>query len=108
MGYEASMGWDAANGIVIRWGGHNQGGGGEQNSETWHYDPIGNTWALSETNTSPPGNCCCRDNVFDPVHGRFLRFPACPPGQEGLISSPVWSYREWRKYYVPFVGEWHQ
>jgi len=29
-------------------------------------------------------------------------------GQEGLISSPVWSYREWRKMYVPFVGEWHQ
>jgi len=86
MGYEASMGWDAANGIVIRWGGHNQGGGGEQNFETWHYDPIRNTWMLSETSTSPPGNCCCRDNVFDPVHGRFLRFPA-------FFYSHGWQWR---------------
>ena len=29
-------------------------------------------------------------------------------GQEGLISSPVWSYREWRRFYAPFEGEWHQ
>ena len=86
MGYEASMGWDAAHGIIIRWGGHNQGGGGEQNSETWHYDPIRNTWVLSETNTSPPGNCCCRDNVFDPVHGRFIRFPA-------FFYSHGWQWR---------------
>jgi len=86
MGYEASMGWDAANGVVIRWGGHNQGGGGEQNFETWHYDPIRNTWALAHTNTSPPGNCCCRDNVFDPVHGRFIRFPA-------FFYSHGWQWR---------------
>ena len=29
-------------------------------------------------------------------------------GQEGEPSRPVWSRREWRKYYVPYVGEWHQ
>jgi hypothetical protein len=32
-------------------------------------------------------------------------------GQEGIPSSPVWSYREWHKYYTPFgagVGTWHQ
>jgi hypothetical protein len=32
-------------------------------------------------------------------------------GQEGLPSSPVWSYREWHKYYTPFgagLGTWHQ
>ena len=63
MGYEASWGWDARGGVIVRWGGHNQGGGGEQNFETWLYDPIRNTWALCEPNTSPPGNCCCRDNV---------------------------------------------
>lgn len=107
MGYEASMGWDAANGIVIRWGGHNQGGGGEQNFETWHYDPIRNTWTLSQTNTSPPGNCCCRDNVFDPIHRRFLRFPAFfySHGWQWRRTgytrdSSVWSYdapsRTWR------------
>jgi hypothetical protein len=29
-------------------------------------------------------------------------------GQEGEPSQPVWSRREWRRYYVPYVGEWHQ
>jgi hypothetical protein len=29
-------------------------------------------------------------------------------GQEGFPSSPVWFQREWRQYYAPFVGEWHQ
>jgi hypothetical protein len=29
-------------------------------------------------------------------------------GQEGFPSSPVWFQREWRAFYVPFVGEWHQ
>jgi len=29
-------------------------------------------------------------------------------GQEGAPSSPVWFSREWKTYYDPFVGEWHQ
>ena len=29
-------------------------------------------------------------------------------GQEGEPSQPVWSRREWRKFYEPYVGEWHQ
>jgi hypothetical protein len=29
-------------------------------------------------------------------------------GQEGLPSAPVWHYRQFRKAYEPFVGEWHQ
>jgi hypothetical protein len=29
-------------------------------------------------------------------------------GQEGFPSSPAWSNREWKTFYVPFVGEWHQ
>src|SRR5262249_51818808 len=58
------------------WGGHNQGGGGEQNAETWTFDPATTRWALQEPNTSPPGVCCAQQNVFDPVGGRFLRFPA--------------------------------
>ena len=30
MGYEATVGYDARAKLLIRWGGHNQGGGGEQ------------------------------------------------------------------------------
>jgi hypothetical protein len=29
-------------------------------------------------------------------------------GQEGEPSRPVWSRREWWRFYVPYVGEWHQ
>ena len=29
-------------------------------------------------------------------------------GQEGFPSAPVWRNRQYRKYYEPFVGEWHQ
>jgi len=29
-------------------------------------------------------------------------------GQEGEPSQPVWSRREWRSFYLPYTGEWHQ
>jgi len=29
-------------------------------------------------------------------------------GQEGEPSQPVWSRREWRAFYKPYTGEWHQ
>jgi hypothetical protein len=99
MGYETSLGYDPAARRVIRWGGHNQGGGGEQNAETWTFDLATGAWALKEPNTSPPGVCCAQQNVFDPVGGRFLRFPAFS-GSHGwqwfreiyLNNSSLWSY----------------
>jgi hypothetical protein len=99
MGYETSLGYDPAARRVIRWGGHNQGGGGEQNAETWTFDLATGAWTLREPNTSPPGVCCAQQNVFDPVGGRFLRFPAFS-GSHGwqwfreiyLNNSSLWSY----------------
>jgi hypothetical protein len=29
-------------------------------------------------------------------------------GQEGSPSSPVWYEREWKSFYLPFIGPWHQ
>jgi hypothetical protein len=29
-------------------------------------------------------------------------------GQEGFPSAPTWHQRQFRKFYVPFTGEWHQ
>ena len=99
MGYETSLGYDSRSRLVIRWGGHNQGGGGEQNAETWTLDPLTGKWTLREPNTSPPGVCCAQQNVFDLDQGRFLRFPAFS-GSHGwhwfrenyLSNSTVWSY----------------
>jgi hypothetical protein len=99
MGYEASLGYDPRARLVIRWAGHNQGGGGEQNAETWTYDPATARWALKEPNTSPPGVCCAQQNVFDTEGGRFFRFAGFT-GNHGwqwfreiyLNNSAVWSY----------------
>lgn len=35
LGYEAALAYDPLAHRVIRYGGHNQGGGGEQNAENW-------------------------------------------------------------------------
>jgi hypothetical protein len=29
-------------------------------------------------------------------------------GQEGVPSAPAWHYRQFRAYYRPFTGDWHQ
>ncbi|MBN9517217.1 hypothetical protein J0H58_01650 [bacterium] len=99
LGYEGSLVWDAKHKRVIRFAGHNQGGGGEQNAETWSFDPLTAKWELKESNTSPPGACCNQQNVFDAHQGRFLRFPAFS-GSHGwqwfreiyLSNSTAWSY----------------
>ena len=76
LGYESSMDYDPYTRLLIRHGGHNQGGGGEQNAETWTLDPLTMKWEWKQPNTSPPGVCCERDNVFDAACRRFVRFPA--------------------------------
>ena len=40
LGYEGSFGYDPKARLLIRWAGHNQGGGGEQNAETWTFNPA--------------------------------------------------------------------
>jgi hypothetical protein len=99
MGYEASLAYDPLARRVIRWGGHNQGGGGEQNAETWLFDPATSRWTLQQPNCAPPGVCCAQQNVFDMAQNRFLRFAAFS-GNHGwqwfreiyLNNSSVWSY----------------
>ncbi len=107
LGYEGACVWDAKHQVMIRYGGHNQGGGGEQHSEMWTFDPRTAKWTLKEPNVQPPGICCGQQNVFDPLQGRYLRFPSFS-GSHGwqwwreiyLNDSSVWSYdlaeNKWR------------
>jgi len=107
LGYEGACVWDPQQRVMIRYGGHNQGGGGEQGSEIWTFDPLTARWKLHETNTSPPGICCGQQNVFDPISGRYVRFPAFS-GSHGwqwfreiyLNDASVWTYdlseNQWR------------
>lgn len=99
LGYEGDCIWDAKRRVILRYGGHNQGGGGEQHSEIWTCEPFSGTWTLKEPNVQPPGVCCAQQNIFDPIQSRYLRFPAFS-GSHGwqwqreisLNQSPVWSY----------------
>lgn len=99
LGYEGACVWDARHKLLVRYGGHNQGGGGEQGAEVWTFDPFTAKWALKEPNTSPPGVCCNQQNVFDPHTGLYLRFPNFS-GNHGwqwqrelyLNDASVWTY----------------
>jgi len=99
LGYESTWGYDPIAKVLIRWSGHNQGGGGEQNAETWTFDPVTAKWTLKEPNDAPPGVCCGQQNVFDPIHNRLVRF-ASFSGSHGwqwsreiyLKNSSVWTY----------------
>jgi hypothetical protein len=106
LGYEASFGYDPVGKKIIRWGGHTQSGGHEQQNETCTYDPLTAEFKLLETNTAPPGVCCAQQDMFDPAGGRFLRFRSFS-GSHGwhwfrenyLSNSSVWSLD-------PATGRW--
>src|SRR4030095_15479897 len=40
LGYEGACVWDSKHQLLIRYGGHNQGGGGEQGAAVWAYNPL--------------------------------------------------------------------
>ena len=107
LGYEGACVWDARHQVMIRYGGHNQGGGGEQGSEIWTFDPRTAKWTLKEPNISPPGICCGQQNTYDPVSGRYIRFPAFSAShgwqwmrEVYLNDASVWTYdlaeNKWR------------
>jgi hypothetical protein len=99
LGYEGACVWNSRQRKLVRYGGHNQGGGGEQGAEVWVFDPHTAHWTLNEPNVSPPGVCCNAQNVYDLVSDRYLRFPLFS-GNHGwqwarelyLNDSSVWTY----------------
>ena len=99
LGYEGACTWDNWHRVLIRYGGHNQGGGGAQYSEVWTFDPFTAKWTLKEPDTSPPGVCCAQQNIFDPLRKRYVRFPSFS-GSHGwqwfrelyLNDSTIWVY----------------
>ena len=99
LGYEGACVWDSRHRLLIRYGGHNQGGGGEQGAEVWTFDLSTGEWSLKEPNTSPPGVCCNAQNLYCPTTERYIRFPFFS-GSHGwqwhrelyLNDSSVWTY----------------
>ena len=108
LGYEGACAWDSKHQRLLRYGGHNQGGGGEQNSEMWAFEPSSARWQFFQPNLRPPGICCGQQNIFDPITGRYLRFPAFSHShgwqwfrEVYLNNSSVWSFdldeNKWRE-----------
>jgi hypothetical protein len=97
LGYEGACVWDSRHRLLVRYGGHNQGGGGEQGSEVWTFDPLTARWALKLPNTSPPGVCCNAQNVYDPSIHRYIRFPF-------FSGSHGWQW--WRELYLNDSSVW--
>ena len=97
MGYEGACVWDNNQQLLVRYGGHNQGGGGEQGAEVWTFDPLTAVWKLKEPNTSPPGVCCNAQNVYAPLTGRYVRFPL-------FSGSHGWQW--WRELYLNDSSVW--
>lgn len=99
LGYEGACVWDSRQRLLVRYGGHNQGGGGEQGAEVWTFDPLTAEWKLREPNTSPPGVCCNAQNVYAATTGRYIRFPFFSGGHGWqwqrelyLNDASVWTY----------------
>jgi hypothetical protein len=61
LGYEAALAYDSLAHRVIRYGGHNQGGGGEQNAEVCVFDPASAKWELKERNVKFTCGCPPRE-----------------------------------------------
>lgn len=99
LGYEGACVWDRRHQLLVRYGGHNQGGGGEQGAEVWTFDLATGKWSLKQPNTSPPGVCCNAQNLYCPTTERYIRFPFFS-GSHGwqwhrelyLNDSSVWTY----------------
>ena len=97
LGYEGACVWDSRHQLLVRYGGHNQGGGGEQGAEVWTFDLNSAEWTLREPNTSPPGVCCNKQNVYDRAAGRYIRFPK-------FSGSHGWQW--WREIYLNDASVW--
>ena len=68
----------------------------------WEKDPI--------VRLTPQPTTACEyldENAGEPTR-RYEIVAVDALGQEGEPSQPVWSRREWRRFYVPYTGQWHQ
>jgi hypothetical protein len=68
----------------------------------WNKDPI------SRLTEEPIAETTFADQTAGDDTRRYYVLAVDALGQEGFPSSPVWFQREWRDYYIPFVGEWKQ
>jgi hypothetical protein len=64
--------------------------------------------AISRLTSEPTATTTHSDPSAEQDTRRYYIVAVDALGQEGFPSAPVWFDREWKQFYVPFVGEWHQ
>ena len=63
---------------------------------------------VSRLNSDPINSTTFNDESAGKQARRYYIVAVDALGQEGFPSSPVWFQREWRDFYLPFIGDWHQ
>jgi hypothetical protein len=63
---------------------------------------------ITRLTAQPIGETTFADDAAGKSTRRYYVVAVDALGQEGFPSSPVWFEREWKPYYQPFLGEWHQ
>jgi hypothetical protein len=63
---------------------------------------------VSRLTTEPISDLTFTDQTAGKSGRRYHVVAVDTLGQEGLPSAPVWFEREWKAFYKPFIGEWHQ
>jgi hypothetical protein len=63
---------------------------------------------MTRLTPGPVADCSFADDSAGKKTRRYYVVAVDAIGQEGHPSSPVWYEREWKSFYKPFVGEWHQ
>jgi hypothetical protein len=64
--------------------------------------------AIPRLTPEPVATTTWRDDAAGKSTRRYYVVAVDALGQEGFPTSPVWFEREWKQYYKPFIGEWHQ
>jgi hypothetical protein len=67
-----------------------------------------NDAAISRLTAEPISETNYKDATAGKSARRYYVVAVDSLGQEGFPSAPAWFNREWRDFYRPFVGEWHQ
>ncbi len=68
----------------------------------WAHQPV------TRLTAEPIDRTTFSDTAAGKVSRRYHVVAIDALGQEGIPSAPVWFEREWKSFYKPFVGEWHQ
>ena len=70
--------------------------------------PMFRSQGIPRLTAEPIAETTWRDEAAGKSTRRYYVVAVDILGQEGFPTSPVWFDREWKQFYKPFTGDWHQ